>query len=282
VGEPAKKRARSRVRRQKAGLIPPGLRVLVAEDNEINQLVARRILEKLGHKVTVVGNGREALSAVKSGRFDLVAMDVQMPEMDGLNATAAIRNLEDKTCAEIPIVAMTAHAMKGDRERCLAAGMDDYVSKPIRAAELSRAISEVTSQRKTGKVPVSIAKKTNEVVDETALLKRLDGNRRLLRELARIFLADYPRHLAQIKDALRAGDADTLAKTAHTLKGAVGNFAAEKVAETAQLMEAHGRRRELHAANDTCVTLEAELAQLSEELKLLAMKSPKRRPEPAR
>jgi len=173
---------------------------------------------------------------------------------------------------------MTAHAMKGDRERCLAAGMDGYVSKPIRAPELAKAISQVTNPRKTEKAATSMTKKADSGIDLAALLEGVDGNRRLLRELARLFLADYPRHLAQIKDALRVGDAEALAKTAHTLKGAVGNFGAQKAAAAAQVMEVHGRSGELRAASDAYGTLESELTRLAEELQKMAMKSPKPRP----
>jgi len=123
-------------------MISPGdrpaatLRILVAEDNPVNQAVARRLLQKRGHIVTTVDNGREALAALEKGAFDLILMDVQMPEMDGLEATAAIRNREQGTGVHVPIVAMTAHAMKGDEEQCLAAGMDGYITKPIRSEEL--------------------------------------------------------------------------------------------------------------------------------------------------
>jgi PAS domain S-box-containing protein len=121
---------------------PTYLHILLAEDNRINQLVATRSLEKMGHSVVVVGNGKEALLLLKTGSFDLVLMDIQMPEMDGLTATARIRDAETITHAHIPIIAMTAHAMKGDRERCLAAGMDGYISKPVIALELEIAIAE--------------------------------------------------------------------------------------------------------------------------------------------
>src|SRR5262249_36421376 len=126
------------------------LAVLVAEDNPINQPVAKKTLEKLGHRVTVVGNGREAVRKVQAGKFELVVMDVQMPEMDGLDATRAVRTWEKTTGGHIPIIAMTAHAMKGDRERCLAAGMDAYTSKPIRSRDLEQAIAEAVGHRKPG------------------------------------------------------------------------------------------------------------------------------------
>ena len=126
------------------------LRVLLAEDNAINQTIALRVLEKRGHAVTVAENGQAALNACATQEFDLILMDIQMPGMDGLEATAAIRKKEISTGAHMPIIAMTAHALKGDRERCLAAGMDGYVSKPIRTAELFAAIESVMRE---GQVP---------------------------------------------------------------------------------------------------------------------------------
>jgi CheY-like chemotaxis protein len=127
---------------------PNRTRVLLAEDNKVNQILALGLLEKRGYAVAVVGDGRAAVDAIKTDRFDLVFMDIQMPEMDGLEATAAIRAHEQRTGEHIPIIAMTAHALNGDRERCLAAGMDGYVSKPIRVAELDRAIERVLAETK--------------------------------------------------------------------------------------------------------------------------------------
>ena len=277
IGEPGPRRSPGMLPRKKGRAEQGELRVLVAEDHEVNQLVARRILEKLGHRVSVVGTGREALSAVQSRRFDLVAMDVQMPEMDGLGATRAIRSWEEKTGTHIPILAMTAHAMEGDSERCLASGMDGYISKPLRARELERAISQVLRPQKTGKAAASGRKDGSFRVDERALLAGVDGDPRLLGKLTRLFLADYPRNLAQIKDAIRLGDAEALAKGAHKLKGAIGNFAAKRAAAAAERLEGLGNEGDLRAATDAFVTLESELALLGQELQRLARNSGKRR-----
>ena len=119
-------------------------RVLLAEDNPVNQRVAQRVLEKGGHQVVIAANGKDALEAIAKEAFDLVLMDVQMPEMDGLEATAAVRAREREAGTHIPIIAMTAHAMRGDRERCLSAGMDDYLSKPIHAEQLLELVRKYT------------------------------------------------------------------------------------------------------------------------------------------
>ena len=128
---------------------PVSLRVLIAEDNLVNQRLAMRLLEKRGHQVTIAGNGREAVAAAEQDTFDLVLMDLQMPEMDGFEATAALRKREKETGIHLPIIALTAHALKGDRERCLEAGMDGYLSKPIRPQELDAAL-EIHVARKSG------------------------------------------------------------------------------------------------------------------------------------
>lgn len=254
---PLRKKLRSRHR---------GLRVLVAEDNQVNQLVATRIFERLGHQVTVVNNGREALAAVQGGKFDLVAMDVQMPEMDGLDATSAIRAWEKQAGTHVPIIAMTAHAMKGDRERCLTAGMDGYTSKPIRIRQLEQAITQLIGPPNSARGPVPEADPSQYVVDQPALLSGIGGDRQLLRELVRLFLADYPRHLAEIKEAIRLGDGGSLGKAAHTLKGSVGNFEAKKALAAAHRLELMGSDGNLDNAGEACVTLEIEMARLNNEL----------------
>jgi PAS domain S-box-containing protein len=268
IGQPEAARPRTSRRRNKPGAVP-ALNVLLAEDNPVNQLVATRVLEKLGHHVTVVANGRDALAAVQHGKFDLVAMDVQMPEMDGLDATVAIRDWEKTHGTHISIFAMTAHAMKGDRERCLAAGMDGYTSKPIRITELEKVISELMSAPNSAKECFSQPTAANGVIDHEALLAGVDGNRRLLRELVSLFLEDSPKQVAQIQEAILRGDSEALARAAHTLKGSIGNFAAKRAFAAAQRLEAASRSGDLRSVDDEFVTLGVELTLLDEELRKL-------------
>ena len=246
--------------------------MLLAEDHPVNQLLAKRIFRKLGHHVTVANNGREAVAAVKAGHFDLVAMDVQMPEMDGLAATIAIRSWEKTTGKHTPIIALTAHAMKGDRERCLEAGMDGYISKPIRGRELEQVISQVAgaSSPKTMEKPSQpTATAKDSVLDRDALLAGIDGDRKLLHQLVRLFLADYPKRLQDISKAIQLGDAEALRAAAHALKGSVGNFFAKKAFAAAQQLELIGREGDFSAAGQASATLEAELRLVSDELKQL-------------
>jgi len=273
IGQPVNERASTPKRRKRSRPALRKLQVLVAEDNQVNQLVATRIFEKLGHQVIVVNNGREALAAVHAGKFDLIAMDVQMPEMDGLDATRAIRAVERAAGTHIPIIAMTAHAMKGDRERCLAAGMDGYTSKPIRIRDLEQAIAQLISPINSASVSVPEAEQADGVIDHAALLAGVDGDRRLLRELIHLFLADCPQGLAKIKDAIRCGDAGALGRAAHTLKGSVGNFARKSAFAAAQRLEIMGRDGNLDNAGEVFRTLESELARLTEELRKLIMNS---------
>jgi len=272
ISQPAAERRRVPRPAREARRPQRKLHVLLAEDNQVNQLLATRIFKKLGHHVTVVSNGREALSAVQAGQFDLVAMDVQMPEMDGLDATAAIRAWEKAEGTHVPIMAMTAHAVKGDRERCLAAGMDGYTSKPIRIGELERAITQLVSPSKPAEPPVpEETRRDHGFIDRAALLAGVDGNRRLVRDLVRLFLADYPQRLAEIKQAICRGDAEALRIAAHTLKGSVGNFAAKQAFAAAQLLEIMGRNGDFDKAGEACKALESELARVIEELRNLIM-----------
>ncbi len=204
------------------------LRILLAEDNPVNQLLAVRLLEKRGHKVVVAGDGRQALAALEKQTFDVALMDVQMPEMDGLEATAAIREKEKTTGTHLPIIAMTAHAMTGDRERFLSAGMDGYVAKPIRADELFNAIDAVlASHASTPKDVGSEDRAADKIIDVTAALDRIDGDSELLEQLAGLFLEECPKLFTEIQDAVSRKDTKALARTAHTFKGSVGNFGAK-------------------------------------------------------
>jgi CheY-like chemotaxis protein len=239
-------------------------RILVAEDNSVNQKLVAKLLEKLGYQVHLATNGSEAVQALSQGPFAAVLMDCQMPEMDGLEATAQIRQLEKENATHTPIIAVTAHAMKGDKDRCLAAGMDDYVTKPINPQELKKALARWTFTP-TGEIPQFFpASLTALNVDEA--LAQVGGDRDLLEEMAEIFLEEYPHHLAGIKNALAHRDALTLARLAHTLKGSVGNFAAKAPFETARRLEHIGRQGDLSQAAEILAQLEGELSQLKPAL----------------
>jgi PAS domain S-box-containing protein len=242
-----------------AGGAPPrrGLRVLLAEDNEVNQRLVLRLLEKQGHAVTVANNGREALAALERELFDLVLMDVQMPEMGGFETTAAVRKRERSTGRHVPIVALTAHAMKGDRERCLEAGMDAYLAKPVQGPQLFRAIAEVVPVGRDSH-PVQAwtgweSRPTGAgAPDRQALLARLGGDEDLLGEVVGLLLDESPRLLAEAEAAVAAGDAGRLERTAHRLKGAIRNFGTGAAAEAAERLEALGRSGNLDGAAAAC------------------------------
>jgi len=218
--------------------------VLLAEDNVVNQRVAVGLLTRRGHHITVANNGLEALAELERGAFDVVLMDVQMPEMGGLDATVAIRQREVANGGHIRIVAMTAHAMKGDRERCLAAGMDGYLSKPIDPALLYAALEHQISAvdgRPTASAPSPpIATVAAVPVDRDSLLARLGGDEQLLVDVVRIFLDDCPTRLAAIKAAVDSRDAEQIRTTAHALKGAAANLSAQGLFEAAGKLERLG------------------------------------------
>ena len=216
--------------------------VLVAEDNLVNQRVAVGLLTRRGHQATVVNNGREALEALERQAFDMVLMDVQMPEMGGLEATAAIRARERETGGHIRIVAMTAHAMNGDRERCIAAGMDGYLSKPLDPRMLFAAIEDEPPA--AAPAPVQAAP----TFDRSAALDRLDGDEALLSNVIGIFLDDCPARLKAIKAAVDARDAEAIRLAAHGLKGAAGNLSASSLFDAAEILERIGAESRLDAA----------------------------------
>ena len=243
------------------------LRVLLAEDNLVNQKLAVRLLEKQGHSIVVAGNGRQALEAIERQPFDLVLMDVQMPEMDGFEATAAIRARERGSGQHLPILAMTAYAMKGDRERCLEAGMDGYVSKPIQPRELWKAIDKLVPAEDRAANEETSA--TSGVLDRDEIQERVGGDMGLLRELIDVFLADCPRLWQNIRDALAQGDAHKLSRAAHTLKGSVGNFRRPQPREAAQRLELLAAKEDLVNAVEAARQLEIELERFKPVLREL-------------
>src|SRR5260370_11882475 len=245
------------------------LRVLLAEDNPVNQLVARTILEKQGHTVVSAHNGREALARVQAERFDVVLMDVQMPEMDGLAATSAIRQIGAASGAHLPIIGVTAHAMKGDRERCLASGMDGYVSKPIRPAALYAAIDEAIA-RQPASAPEQAAPHTSQVLDEEGLIALVSSDGQLIRELAGLFLEDSPQRLAEIRSALESGDLFLLRNAAHTLKGSAGSLCGPSAADTALRIEMLAEEGDLAQARVLYPALNEEVSKLQQALTRLA------------
>jgi len=235
------------------------LRILLAEDNLVNQRLAVRLLEKEGHSVVVARNGRQALAALEESDFDVVLMDLQMPELSGFEATAVIREKERKTGKRQLIIAMTAHAMKGDRERCIAAGMDNYLAKPIDSAELFAALCSAGGGPRTRETTASI-------FDAQVALVRTGHDSELLAELIEIFLADCPQRMAEIQEAIAFSDTRSLEHAAHKLKGSASVFAARKVVELADQLEVLGRDGNLRAAEEVLPRFDREVRELTRAL----------------
>jgi two-component system sensor histidine kinase/response regulator len=269
-----------------------GVRILVAEDNPMNLKLAVTLLKKAGYSVDAVENGRLAVKALKQASYDLIFMDVQMPEMDGFEATKVIREIEGES-KHTPIIAMTAHAMKGDRERCLQAGMDDYISKPIEPKEMFNAVEKwtkysdghkVTSldnkskSRNLRKFPVTSAANSatrlNSVrtddnlkevpLDIKAALLRFDNDKEFFKEMLQEFLDYVPKLLQTIEEAVKRRDAKLVEREAHSLKGAAGNLNAKQIVELALKLELLGRTGDLTGAEEMIENLRAEYKRLDE------------------
>ena len=241
----------------------PSLRVLLVEDNLINQKVATLFLERLGHQVRVAGNGKEALAALETESFDLAFMDVQMPEMDGFEATAAIRAREKVDGGHLPIVAMTAHAMKGDRERCLAGGMDDYLSKPIQEDKIVQAIKTINEPTRAPQKATENPECLEAVFDQAAAMEHLGSDEAFLREIAGIFLVEG----SKLMDAIRTGtarkDAQSILRAAHSLKGEAAHLTATSVVNAAHELELLVAEGGLSGLDDALAKLERSFAILS-------------------
>ena len=264
---PAKSSARSAVSVEEASQNPvTGLTVLLAEDNPVNCKYAVALLEKWGHRVTLATNGREAIDRAMEQRFDVALVDVQMPEVSGLDVARRIRTEEVSTGGRLPIIALTARAMKGDREECLEAGMDEYVFKPIKAetlkAVIARAVGAVGQRQMSKEAPTR--QTASEIVDDD----------RLLAELAAMFLEERPRWVEEIRRAVQSGDGKLLERSAHNLKGAVGYFkGAESAARLCAELEDLGRAGRLDRADTLFTYLEIEVAKISASLEPLVRRA---------
>jgi PAS domain S-box-containing protein len=244
------------------------LRILVAEDNAINRELVARLLQKQGHTVMAVTTGREAVDLLDkdAANCDIVLMDVEMPDMDGFQATAIIREKEKISGKHIPIIAMTAYAMKGDRERCLAAGMDGYVPKPIRHQDLFDTIQALVMNVPNIPTHAPPEEPSVEVLDEALLVSRVDSDPQLLRDLVDLFLEQCPRLVDEIKVALDRKDAKAVERGAHSLKGCTSNLAAKMAAEAALKLERLAHAGDLVRAESVLPELECQLVRLKPAL----------------
>ena len=247
-----------------APALPP-LHILVVEDNLVNQRVTVGVLEKAGHRARVAANGKEALAALAQQSFDLVLMDVQMPEMDGLEATAAIRQNEETTGKHIPIVGLSARAIKGDRERFMAMGMDGYVTKPLRPAELWKAIAVCTGgggQRHEPEAALTVENQADGVLDRRDLLDRTNDNVALVTEILELFQSESDRMTNELQDAITRKDAELVCRLTHTFKGMLANLSAAAASESARRLETLGRENQLAGLEAAYGAFVAQLKRL--------------------
>jgi signal transduction histidine kinase/CheY-like chemotaxis protein/HPt (histidine-containing phosphotransfer) domain-containing protein len=244
------------------------LRILVAEDNLVNQTVITHMLINMGHVPTIVPNGKEALAALAAGSFDLVFMDVQMPEMDGLTATRRIREAEQETGFHIPIVAMTAHAMKGDKDCCLNAGMDDYLAKPVTGDEIRSMIAKIVfpqSRRDLKRCAITPSRSSSLSGSWNAqeALAKVGDDAALLLELINIFLEEGPKQLEKLRQAVESGDAETVEKTAHSLKGELKYLGLVEAGDRASEFERMGREHNLQVSTELFRVLQDEVCAVT-------------------
>ena len=261
------------------------LRILLAEDSLVNQKLVRALLERRGHTVTVANHGNEAVAAFATQRFDLVLMDIQMPEMDGLEATAAIRVAERQTGIHTPIVAMTAHVLQGDRERCLEAGMDEYLAKPIRARRLFETIEAMVGTAAAAPAaeprdsaaaafPAATLSDSGEMASITTIglpegggidwrvaLQTVSGDRQLLSSVVECFLEETPQLMHGLRQAVAQSDPVGVVQRAHTLKSSMNYFGIRKGFDLAIELEQMGRNADLAGAEQALAALEKEIAQ---------------------
>jgi CheY-like chemotaxis protein len=245
----------------------PPKRILLAEDNPTNRTLALKILERRGHHVLVAENGKEAVDLLERTSVDLVLMDVQMPVMGGLEATRLIRERERVTGRHLPIVAMTAHAMKGDRERCIEGGMDDYISKPIDSGKLLKLVDRIGTPAPPASPEVDAPAAADDACDLAAFIERVGGDEELAREMALLFIPDATRLLGLIEQAVEDGDAERLRLEAHALKGAAGNFGAARTVDAAKDLEQMGRVGDLTRSREVADALREDTERLIHALR---------------
>jgi CheY-like chemotaxis protein len=274
IAAPAGAPMRSAIGPRPAGPAAPGpapeahppLRILVAEDSEANQLVTVGLLAKLGHSARVARNGAEAITAVESEAFDLILMDVQMPEVDGFRAAAAIRAREAARGARTPIVAVTAHAVKGDRERCLAAGMDGYLSKPLRRQELGRIIGDVLREDRAhnpaGPACASAVGPIGGALDTATALALLEGDEALFAELVDVYFGELPRLLGELRGALAAGELSAVGHRADRLSGVAKTLSARAACDAAVRLEEASAKGDRAAVSEASTEVESQFSRL--------------------
>lgn len=245
----------------------PPLRILLAEDNPVNQTLAHRLLTKNNHTVTIANNGQEAFDLFSNNTFDLILMDVQMPVMDGFETTQKIRNLENQNGQHIPIIALTAYAMQGDADHCLQAGMDAYISKPIQIDQLFQTIEAHLNTASQPKAE-TMQKTENE------WLQNLGGDQDLLQEIIRIYLDKAPQQISNIEKSIAEQDTNRLEQTAHALKGSVANFGAKTAQSLARQLEEMGRNKTMDEAPEKLAALKSALHDLEIELSQFSTQKP--------
>ena len=239
------------------------LKILLAEDNEMNVMVAKLTLERMGHKITVAANGKKAIHLLRQESFDLVLMDLEMPLMGGLEATRRIRQGEaGDSNSDIPIIAMTAHALSGYREACKKAGMNDYIAKPVKSDEMKMILDNFSPR--VGKAEAessSTAASENDIFAKSEFLERLGGDEKLCKELLKIFIQTFPVHLKGLKAALEQNDAGQIRFEAHTLKGMAANISANNLRDVFFEIETAGKQGQMEAAHSYINRLKTELAK---------------------
>ena len=243
-----------------------GMRILLAEDNMVNRQLAARMLEKRGYTVVIAKNGIEALEAVEREELDLVLMDVQMPEMDGLEAIRVIRSNEKISKRHLPIISLTAHVMKGDREKCIEAGADDYIPKPIQPPNLFAAIERARGAAKGNQSAPAEAPQISDALNPAELLEHVDGDRELLAEIVQLFEIALPTILQELRESIAKGDATEIARAAHTLKGSVANFGRQAAYRAVEQMEDFAKQDDMPRTAAVLDVVESELKRLQAAL----------------